>query len=486
MKGNRRRTATFVLPLLVPLRFLVMHLAIIGNGITGVTCARYVRTRDPNAQITLISDETDHFFSRTALMYIYMGHMTAAHTKPYEDRFWAENGLDLVRDRVTHIDPETKTLTLRDGAPLTYDVLLIASGSTPAFYDWPGQDLDAVQGLYGMPDLESMERWTAGIDRAAIVGGGLIGIEMAEMLRTRGIDVTFLVREPWYMNRVLPEEEGRMVEREILHHGIDLRLGVELKAVLGDDTGRARAVVTSEDQEVPVQFVGITTGVTPNIAFLEGSGIDTERGVLVDGYFRTSVPDVYAAGDCAQFREPLPGRRAIDQLWYTGREHGATLAHTITGTPRAYAPGVFYNSAKFFDIEYQTYGRIDPTPPDGETTLYWEAPDGRRAIRLQYQADGDRRIVGFNLMGVRYRHAVCADWIARGLGVETVLGVLGEANFDPEFFEQAEAAVVAAFNAKHGTALSLRTRRGWRSWMARLPMNGTTPHSLKDALAHVP
>ncbi|MDX1419141.1 MAG: FAD-dependent oxidoreductase [Rubricoccaceae bacterium] len=467
-----------------------MHLVIIGNGIAGVTCARYVRRRQPDARITVVSDESDHHWARTAAMYIYMGVLTYEQTKPYEDRFWAENRIALVRDRVERVDPAAKRLGLRDGAPLSYDALLIAAGSRPTYYDWPGQDLAGVQGLYGVGDLATMEGATMDGDdpiaRAVVVGGGLIGVEMAEMLRTRGIGVTFLVRERSYLQRVLPEPEGRMAEREIRRHGVDLRMETELREILPDADGRARAVVTTGGEEVPCRFVGLATGVTPNVGFLDGSGIETARGVLVDRHFRTSAPGVYAAGDCAEFRDPLPGRRAVEQLWYTGRIHGATVAHTICGEPRAYAPGLFFNSAKFFDVEYQTYGRIDPEPPEGEATLHWEAPEGRRLLRLQYEAEGARRVVGFNLMGVRYRHAVCADWIRAGVGVEAVLTDLGAANFDPEFIAQCEGALVDAYNARHGAAVRLQTRRGWRRWMARLPMNGTTAHRVSDSFAHLP
>ena len=420
-------------------------------------------------------------------MYIYMGHMTETHTRPYADGFWEENRIDLVRDRVERIDTASKQLHLQNGGAIGYDALLIASGSTSMFFGWPGQDLGGVQGLYGLPDLEEMEWWTADVEQAVVVGGGLIGIEMAEMLHARGIHVTFLVREQWYMSHILPEEEGRMVGRHIREHGIDLRMETELKEILPDDSGRVRAVVTSVGDEIPTRFVGLTTGVTPNVSFLGDSGIETNRGVLVDRYFRTNAQDVYAAGDCAEFREPLPGRRPVEQLWYTGREHGATLAHTLTGEPCEYKPGVFYNSAKFFDIEYQTYGRIDPEPPEGEQTLYWEHPDGKRSIRLQYSAEGEKAVVGANLMGVRHRHAVWADWIAQKKGVEHVLSNLSAANFDPEFSDQAEPAVIAVYNAANGTSLQPRARKGWKRWMAGLPMRGNLEERrLADSFSHLP
>jgi NAD(P)H-nitrite reductase large subunit len=450
-----------------------MHLVIIGNGVAGITAARHVRKLDAAARITVVSDESDHFYSRTALMYIYMGHMRYEHTKPYEDRFWPENRIDLLRDFVERVEPDARALHLRSGRTLTYDKLLIATGSKPRLAGWPGERLGGVQGLYGLGDLARMTVDTAGIRRAVVVGGGLIGVEMAEMLHTRGIGATFLVREPSYMNRILPPEESAMVNREVRRHGVDLRLGTELAEVLGDEHGRARAVMTTAGEEIPAQFVGLTIGVTPNIAFLDGSGVETDRGVLVNEYFETNVADVYAAGDCAQHREPLPERKVVEQLWYTGRIHGATVAHTICGRRRAYDPGVFFNSAKFFDIEYQTYGRVDPELRDGEGTFYWEHPGGERAVRINYDAmaGGDgaaaTRVVGANVMGIRHRQVAWERWIGEGASLSHVVAHLGAANFDPEFFDTHEADIVAAYNRQHPSSpVELRQKKGWRRWMS--------------------
>lgn len=172
-----------------------MHIVIIGNGITGVTAARELRKLKPDWRITIVSGESDHHYSRPALMYIYMGHMRYEHTKPYEDSFWHTNKLELVRAWVQRIDTQKKELVLDRGAPLRWDKLAIATGSVTNKFGWPGQDLRGVQGLYGLQDLELLEENTRGCSRAVIVGGGLIGIELAEMLHTRGIHVTFLVRE---------------------------------------------------------------------------------------------------------------------------------------------------------------------------------------------------------------------------------------------------------------------------------------------------
>ena len=140
-----------------------MHLVIIGNGITGVSCALAVRRLRPEARITLVSAESTHHYSRTALMYVYMGHMRAQDIKPYEDWFWEENRLGLVHASASALNTAGRLLTLDNGTTLAYDHLLLATGSESKRYGWPGQDLAGVQGLYNLPDLEAMARDTHGI-----------------------------------------------------------------------------------------------------------------------------------------------------------------------------------------------------------------------------------------------------------------------------------------------------------------------------------
>ncbi len=201
-----------------------MHIVIIGNGISGITAARHIRQLSDH-RVTVVSAETDHFFSRTALMYIYMGHMRYEDTKPYEDWFWTKNRIDLLRGYVEKLDTDRRVLHLADGRSVPYDKLLVAAGSKSNKFGWPGQDLRHVHGLYHFQDLQAMELATAsGINRAVIVGGGLIGIEMAEMFHSRHIPVTLLVREKDYWSNILPPEESAMISRHIREHGFDLRL----------------------------------------------------------------------------------------------------------------------------------------------------------------------------------------------------------------------------------------------------------------------
>ncbi len=472
-----------------------MHIIILGNGISGVTCARFLR-KISDHDITLISDESDEFFSRTALMYVYMGHTRLRDTMPYEPWFWDKNRIQRVRARIESIDFQEKKLISTEGKSLSYDKLVLALGSQSNKFGWPGQDLDGVHGLYHLQDLEAMERHSPLLGRgqagarAVIVGGGLIGIEMAEMFHSRNIPVTFLVREKEFWNNILPTEESAMVSRHIREHHIDLRLETELQEIQAEapvqagkgDGGKCVAVVTNKGETIPCGYVGLTVGVSPNIGFLKNTPLETNKGILVDEYLQTNQPDVYAIGDCAELRQPQDGRRNIEAIWYTGRMMGETVAYnlladfksqeqrpsinnrqsfpTLVGINRqSYNPGIWFNSAKFFDIEYQVYGDIRPQLPDNQSTLYWEHADGKKSIRINFQRESGV-VLGFNLLGVRYRHEVCEKWIKEGTHIETVLQNLGLANFDPEFSKQYEAELVAIYNRQTGINLALKQKRG--------------------------
>lgn len=409
-----------------------MNIVIIGNGITGITCARNIRKLDSNASITVISGETEHFFSRTALMYIYMGHMKFEHTKPYEDWFWNKNRISLIKAYVKTINTHDKILLLDSGKSIIYDKLIIATGSIPNKFGWPGENLSGVQGLYSIQDLELMERNTTNISSAVIVGGGLIGIEMAEMLHSRKIQVTIFVRENFYWSNVLPKEEAQLIGKHIADHGVVLRLNTELKEIIADDQNCVTGVISKTGENLECQFVGLTAGVKPNIEFIEGNVIETDRGILINEYFETSIPDIYAAGDCAQFRKPKTGEPAVEQLWYTGKMHAETLAKTICGNRSEYKRGIWFNSAKFFDLEYQTYGRVLPEINQQQKTFYWEHPNGRHAFRANYNIE-DNSILGFNFIGIRFRQVVAEDWIRNRKTISYVMHNLKKGWFDPEF-----------------------------------------------------
>ncbi len=440
------------------------NIVIIGNGIAGITAARHIR-KNSDKKITVVSAETDYFFSRTALMYIYMGHMKFEHTQPYENWFWKKNRIDLVKAFVTQVNHEDKKLVLQDGNTINYDKLIIATGSKPNKFGWPGQDLPGVQGLYSKQDLDQLEANAPDnktCKRAVIVGGGLIGIEMAEMLRSRKIPVTFLVRENSFWNGVLPSGESQMINEHILEHHIDLRLETNLVEILADENGRAKAVTTDKGDTIECTVVGLTAGVSPNIDFLKESGIAIGRGVKVNRFLETNIPDIYAIGDCAEQHEGIGQRRPIEAVWYTGRMMGETVAQTICGNKIEYKPGHWFNSAKFLDLEYQTYGWVfsEQNKKENEQHFHWRHATEKICVTIAFDKDS-KQFLGINTFGIRMRHEIFNRWLSEKRDINHIMEFLKDANFDPEFFAAYENEIISKFNSEFGTHITPK-KKSWK------------------------
>ena len=431
---------------------------VIGNGIAGITTARHIRKKSTKP-ILIISKESRFFFSRTALMYVYMGHLKWEHTQPYENHFWKKNKLDLLEETVTQIDPKKKTITLSNESILSYDSLVLATGSIPNKFGWPGENLKGVQGLYTKQDLENLEALTPSIQDTVIVGGGLIGIELAEMLHARGKKVTFLVREKSFWSNVLPKGESELINKHIVSHGIELKLETNLSEILEDEDGRVKAIRTDSGEIISCQFVGLTAGVRPNVDFIKDSSIATKRGILVNKYLETNQPDIYAIGDCAEQQEPVPGRRSIEAVWYTGRMMGETLARTLTGNKTAYHPGHWFNSAKFFDIEYQTYGLVAANPVASETHFHWQDSSKNLAITIAFEKNTNE-FLGINTFGIRMRHEIFDQMLSEKRSVFHVMEHLSDCNFDPEFFKSYETEIISNFNAVQHTDIKPK-KKSW-------------------------
>lgn len=430
-----------------------MHVIIIGNGISGITAARTLRKKS-DCDITVVSAETPYFFSRTALMYVYMGHMKFEHTQPYENSFWEKNRITLAHDRVENVDFGKKELSLQSGKSLNYDKLLLCTGSKSNKFGWLGQDLKGVQGLYSYQDLKLLEENTHGpktaaskqrVKHAVIIGGGLIGVELAEMLMTRDIKATFLVREDRFWGNILPIEESTLILNHLAEHGVRVKLNTELDSIIPDDDGRVKEVRTKDGETIVCELVGLTAGVSPNVEFLKETPLSIERGIIVNRKLETNVPDVYAAGDCIQFSEPPKGRRNIEQVWYTGRMMGEVAAQNILGEENEYSPGPWFNSAKFFDIEYQTYGLVSSELKDGEGQFYWESEDKKKCIKIIYSLTNEQ-FIGINSFGIRLRHEVFDRWLREGRKTDYVLEHLNDSLFDPEFYKNEIPSIISAYN----------------------------------------
>ena len=417
-----------------------MHYAIVGNGVAGMEAALALRGRDPEARITVISDEHDHFFSRPALMYVFAGQTTLKDTEPYDRGLYERMGFDRVRQRVASVAPGSKELVFENGSRLAYDKLLLTLGSKGRAAPWAGSEGPGVHSFVTLRDLEALDGHAKRGGRATVIGGGLIGVEAAEILHNRGLNVTFVIRDNWYFPLALDAAESALVTEHMRHEGIDVRTGVNVQEIVRGEGGGPRAVRLESGEELACELVVVAIGVVPNTKCLEGSGILLAKGgaVEVDDSLKASSPDVYAAGDCANVTW-ADGTRRPEQLWYTARDQGRVAARAMLGDEVTYRRGAWYNSAKFFDIEWTTAGWVpvtlnfDGTPLDpGPDVRTWFQRVPGTVNTQKIVAKGDR-VVGFNFLGTRWNHEPLLEWIHERRDLDWVLKHLHEAQFDEEF-----------------------------------------------------
>ncbi len=275
-----------------------MRYVIIGNGIAGVTAAQHLHALDPAGEITILTDEETPLYSRPGLMYYMMGTLKEWDLRVAHDTFYQDVGAVLKYGRAIRIRGDEQVLVLAAGEPLAYDRLLLATGSVSRRLHVPGDDWEGAHVMYSLHDGKRIVAATRRGMKTIIIGGGLLGAELAEVWRHFGAQVIFLVNKAWYFPRGLSEPQGRIVEEAIRRHGCELYLQEEIAKIRPQ--GQTAEVVTNSGQTFAADAVGITIGVEPNITLAQASGIAVKRGILVDQTLRTSLPDVYAAGDCAE------------------------------------------------------------------------------------------------------------------------------------------------------------------------------------------
>jgi NADH oxidase (H2O2-forming) len=444
-----------------------MRIVIIGNGVAGMEAALAVRQREPSWEVTLVSEESDHFFSRTALMWVFSGQMSHRDIEPLERDAYQRLGFRRVRARATGIDTENRRVLLAGALePIAYDRLLIACGSRPRQGPWPGSDARGVGHFVTLQDLDWYEREIHGgtsraggpprprahcnggatdspyhfreaaaerhgrlARRPAVIGGGLIGIEAVEVAVTAGLRPHFFIREEWFWPIALDRRESQWISDRMARHGVEVHLEHDVEALETDSDGNVSAVRTSAGRyESDCVVVGI--GVAPNTGWLADAGIELDErgGIVVDERLQTSAPDVWAAGDCASVRW-FDGTQRPEQLWYTARDQGRVAGRGLLGDAARYDRGTWYNSAKLMDIEYTTVGLVN-WKLEGEEN--WFLEENGSVCSTTRIVTVDDQVVGFNMLGRRWDHAVLVRWIEERRSLGWVLHHMNDAAFDTE------------------------------------------------------
>jgi 3-phenylpropionate/trans-cinnamate dioxygenase ferredoxin reductase component len=410
-------------------------IVIIGNGISGATAAIEIRKRS-SQPIILISEEAPVFFSRPALMYVHLGQLRAQDIEVYPVSFWENKKIKRLQTRVISIDPKVKSITTDGSVTIFYERLILATGSKPRLPGLENQDAQGVFTFYSWQDLQLIENASPSYgsvghsQKVIIAGGGLIGIELAEMLQARGMHVTMIIKDAHYWASQIDVLESTLIAHQCHLHGIDLLFETLIDRIDQHDHA-VHQIHLSNGQTLPCTMLCFAIGVEPHITLAAAAGIECQRGIMVDDRLETSAAGIYAIGDCAQIRQPQKGRNPIEPVWYTGKIMGETVARNIVGGQEKYQPGIWFNSAKFFHLEYQTYGYVPPNTNALCTSFFWQSTDQMHAVKCVFSKDRND-ILGISGWGIRIKHAFAQRMLSERWNMDEVMSELDQLLFNEE------------------------------------------------------
>ncbi len=399
------------------------RIVILGAGIAGVSAAEAARQTDPDARITLVSEESDLPYYRLNLTKYVAGEVDRDDL-PLHPRSWYEaRAIDLrLGVRATAIDPDGGTVTLEAGPPPAFDRLVLATGARAAVPPTEGTDLESVTCLRTRADAERVLAGPEGAGPASlqdcpcvVIGGGLLGLETAAALVRHGARVTVVEGLEYLLPLQLNREAADVLQGYIDDLGIAVRTGTMTASLVGD--GRVREAVMADGSRLDARLVVINTGVVPNTALAEAAGLETREGVVVDDRLTTSHPHVFAAGDGAEHQGTLYG------LWLASRVQGRTAGQAAAGDADASFTGIPPTYIlKVVGVDVFSIGTVEPADPACRTI------DGRAGGTYRRFVFRDGRLIGAILLGDTSAMPAARKAIAAG----TDLSDLAEASLSAE------------------------------------------------------
>lgn len=373
---------------------------IVGAGLAASRAIEGIRETDQDATIVLVGAEEHLPYERPPLskdILLDKKPQDSAYTHPQE--WYDEQRIDLrLGTPATAIDTTRRTVTLADGSEVTWDRLLIATGSSPRHLDVPGADLLDVFYLRSMADSAALRsRLVPGSD-VVIIGAGWIGLEVAAAAREHGCEVTVVEPQPTPLHGVVGEQIGTWFADLHRSHGVDLRLGEKVAGLEahGSVEGQVSGVVLESGETLPADTVVVGIGIIPNTGLAEAAGIEVDNGILCDEHLRTSAEGVYAAGDVANATNPIVGDRVRVEHWANALNGGFAAGQAMAGQDVTYAPvPYFYTDQYDAGLEYsghvpsgaQTEVVLRGDPASNEFMAFWLTPDG----------DGERVLAGMHV-----------------------------------------------------------------------------------------
>jgi NAD(P)H-nitrite reductase large subunit/Fe-S-cluster-containing hydrogenase component 2 len=363
------------------------HVVVVGSSAAGIAACEAAREHAPGCTITLVTADASPQYSRPLLSYVLAGRIGRPQIN-WRGNDYLENHLNVrVLHKVGHA-LACPSLLFTDGTQLTFDRLIIATGARGATLSIPGADLAGVRTLRNLEDLEEIEKLATPGRRAVVLGGGNVGLQTCEALLARAVTVTVVVTSPYLLSQMVDAEAGRRIADLFIRHGLQVRTGRDAVEITGD--GHVEGVRLDNGEVIGADMVVVGKGIRPNVEWLRGSGVRVNRGIVVDLCGRTSVPGVFAAGDCAEAIDPLTGRSTVSGIWPVAYEMGRAAGAAAVGVERPSAGALRMNASRFFGEPIISIGEVCPERLEGASAEVLANRDGvyRKLVHHQGRLAG--------------------------------------------------------------------------------------------------
>jgi 3-phenylpropionate/trans-cinnamate dioxygenase ferredoxin reductase component len=366
---------------------------IVGGGLAGAKAAEALRERGFDGKVVLLADEEHLPYERPPLSKEFLaGKKSLGDFTVHDSDWYRENKIDLrFGTEAVTIDPTAHTVTLSDDTSLHYQKLLLATGSRSRWLSVPGADSTGVHYLRTFDDASNLDTTLKEGTSLAVIGAGWIGLEVAASARQRGVDVTVVETAKVPLSNALGEEVGKIFAQLHRDHGVDLRLGTEVKEVTTEDS-KATGLTLGDGSTITADRILIAVGAQPNIELAERAGLATEDGgVLVDASLRTSSPDIYAVGDIAAAEHPLFEERIRTEHWANALKQPAVAVAGMLGEPAEYKELPYFFTDQY-DLGMEYVGHA----PNYQRVVFRGDVEGREFVAFWLDAD-NRVLAGMNV-----------------------------------------------------------------------------------------
>lgn len=368
---------------------------IIGSSAAGLSALEAIRKIDRQCPIILISKEVGPPYSRVALTHYIAGEIKFKGMRMRDGDYYGKMGVKaLLGKEVVSLDTARKCVTLDDGSAISYDKLLIATGSKPLILPIEGTGRRGVYTCLSSADARKILRTADLTEEVVVIGAGLIGIQAADGLYRRGLQVSLVEKLPQVLPLMIDETAAGMAEAHLREKGIRVRTGQSAQKVLGKGP-RVSGVALESGEIIPCQMVIMAAGVAPNVDFLQGSGVTVNRGILVDERQQTNIPGIYAAGDVAETVDLLSGERVVNAIWPEALFQGEIAGLNMAGVPATYQGSLAMNVTSFLGLSMASLGLWEA--PGSPYEVKAQTDKGRRTYRKLVFRDG--KLVGAVLVG---------------------------------------------------------------------------------------